>query len=700
MPVVPLRSRLLAGVAFALSAGLALDASAQTPTDVSEVIVTGSKLASAGAKTVTPLREIPQSITVMTREQMDLRDIGSLEELMLQTPGITVTGSNPENPSLISRGFNISNYLIDGVAGLDFPGTTPDLAIYERVETLRGPAGLFSGAGSPAGSINLVRKRPGRDLSASMGLSAGSWQNYRVDADVSAPILADGAVRARLSGAYQEQNYFFDVAHGQRGIGYAVVEADVTPTTVLALGGHYQSLSTPVQTGLPAYAAGGLIDLPRSTYIGAPWNVIRERSHLLFAEAVQTLPGAWLAKVTAQGARRDSYRPFAYLGNPSVTPDNGRNTLGAMQGDSANVQFNLDANASGQVRAFGQVHDLLIGADYQRERSDGAIGRNNGFFVVDVYNPVHDIPRPAMPLTSRTESRTEQYGAYGQTRLRFTDSLTVVLGGRYSQWETRSISSSRPNEAAAWAARPATGYEIDGHFTPYAGMVYTIDPVWTAYVSYADTFTPQSQRTDEGDPIDPITGGQIEGGVKGALAQGRLLLSLAAYRITQANRAQPDPAYPDGSGFYVASGKVRSQGAEVEIAGRVTPNWMLAGGYAYNTNKYLKDVTNAGRPFTAISPKHSLKLWTNYRVADGPLKGWDVGGAVNAFTKSVGDDVEQGGYVVVNAQVGRELRRNVRLQVSVNNLFDKVYYTRIRYTRNGNYYGEPRSYRATLRLRF
>jgi outer membrane receptor for ferric coprogen and ferric-rhodotorulic acid len=232
-------------------------------------------------------------MTVVTREQLDLRDINSLEDLMLQTPGITVTGSNPENPSLISRGFNISNYMIDGVAGIDFPGTTPDLAIYERVEVLRGPAGLFSGAGSPAGSINFVRKRPGREVAGRLGLSAGSWENYRGELDVSAPLSPGGAVRGRISSAYQSQNHFFDVAHTTRGIFYGVVEADLTPSTTLAVGGHLQDLDTPVQTGLPGYVSGGLIDLPRSTYIGARWNVIREDSHVLFAELTQNLPGDW-----------------------------------------------------------------------------------------------------------------------------------------------------------------------------------------------------------------------------------------------------------------------------------------------------------------------------------------------------------------------------------------------------------------------
>lgn len=667
---------------------------------LSEIVVRGSKLVAAGAKTSTPLQEIPNTMTVTTREQLELREINSLEDLMLQTPGVTVTGTNPENPSLISRGFSINNYMIDGVAGIDFPGTTPDLAIYERVEVLRGPAGLFSGAGSPAGSVNFVRKRPGKEKSFQIGATIGSWENYRGEADISVPLNETGSIRARASGAYVDQHHFFDVAHTKRGIIYGIVEADITPKTTIAIGGHYQDLNTPVQTGLPGYVSGGLIDLPRSTYIGSKWNVIEEESQVLFVDLTHQISGNWLVRATAQNATRDFYRPFAYLGNPSVTPTSGINRLGAMQGIGDAEQNSFDAHLSGSFKLFGRSHDLLIGADYQEITNHSMVGRNNGFFDVDIYNPTHDIPKPDMPYLSMTDSETSQYGLYGQARLRLTDPLTIVLGGRYSNWETESVSSSRTAETLPWTQRPANGYEIEGQFTPYAGLVYTINPVWSLYASYADSFTPQSQQTAEGDLIDPITGGQIEGGVKGALFDGRALLSVAAYRITQANRAQADPNYPDGSGFYVASGEVQSTGVEVEVSGRITPDWMIAGGYAYNTNEYTKDRNNVGRPFTAISPEHSLKLWTNYRVREGAFAGWDFGGSLNAFTETVGDNVSQDGYFVVGAQAGYQLTESTRLQFSLNNVFDEVYYTRIRYTRNGNYYGEPRSLKVSIRAKF
>lgn len=668
--------------------------------DGGQIVVTGAKIVGGGTKNEVPLADVPNSITVVTREVMDLRDIASLEDLMLQTPGITVTGSNPENPSLISRGFNIDNVLVDGVPLSDFPGTMPDLAIYERIEVARGPTGLFSGVGSPAGSINFVRKRPTRDIAVKAGLTAGSWDYYRGDLDLNLPMTEGGDVRARFSGAYQDQHHFFDVAHTKRGIIYGIVEADVTPTTRVAVGGHYQKLDTPVQTGLPGYVAGGLIDLPRSTYIGAPWNVIEQDSYAAFAELTQALSPDWQLKVTGQYGHTDSTRPFAYLGNPSVTPTSGLNTLGAMQSEGTAHQYSMDANLNGSFTLFGRTQDILVGADYRETESDSMVGRNNGFVVVDVYNPTHDIPRPPMPYLSKTDSRTSQYGFYGQMRLRPFEPLTVVLGGRSSYWKTRSISSSRTAEDRPWTARPASGYKSNGRFTPYAGLVYALSEVWNAYASYADSHSPQSQLTDEGEPVGPVTGSQIEGGIKGALAGGRGVVSLAVYRITQANRAQADPAYPDGSGFYVGTGEVRSKGVELEMTGRVTPNWMISGGYTYNVNEYTKDAANQGRPFNAIGPKHSLKLWTNYRFDSGPLDGLDIGGSVNAFSKSVGDNVEQKGYMVAGVQAGYRLAQNIRLQVSLNNIFDKVYYTRIRYTRNGNYYGDPRNIRVTLRGAF
>jgi len=203
-----------------------------------------------------------------------MRDTASLEDLMLQVPGITVTGSNPENPSLISRGFSIDNVLVDGVPVSGFPGTMPDLAIYEQVEVMRGPAGLFSGVGSPAGSVNFVRKRPTGEVFVRAGGTVGSWNYLRGDLDVNVPLTTDGAVRTRFSGAYQDQDHFFDVAHTSRGIIYGIVEADVTPSTLLAVGGHYQNLDTPVQTGSPRVCSTGWMSAVRSMPSASRWAIM------------------------------------------------------------------------------------------------------------------------------------------------------------------------------------------------------------------------------------------------------------------------------------------------------------------------------------------------------------------------------------------------------------------------------------------
>ncbi|MFC3215806.1 TonB-dependent siderophore receptor [Novosphingobium panipatense] len=153
-----------------------------------DIVVLGKSYGVDVGKTVTPLKDIPNTITLIDREQIEAQNLFTLEDALTATPGITVTGVGSEDPSYMSRGFAISNYLVDGTPTLSFgfPAVVPDLFFYERLEVLRGPAGLFSGSGNPAGSINLVRKRPLDEFKAQVALGYGSYQNFRGEVDVSA----------------------------------------------------------------------------------------------------------------------------------------------------------------------------------------------------------------------------------------------------------------------------------------------------------------------------------------------------------------------------------------------------------------------------------------------------------------------------------------------------------------------------------
>ena len=270
---------------------------------VSELVVVGSGGGGiAGAKFAAPIKEIPQTVTVVGRARIEEQNLFTLEDLMTQVAGVTVTGISPESPAFLSRGFTIDAYLVDGLAGIGYPGATPDLAIYDRVEVLRGAASLYSGAASPAGSINLVRKRPTAERQALGALAVGAWQNYRAEADVSGPLTSDARFRGRLVGAYQDQDLFYDVAHKSRAIVYGVVDYDLTPGTTVTVGGHYQDFQPANQTGLPGYTTGGLLKVRRSTFLGADWNRFQTRDSVVFAKITQALAADWRLRTSSQAA--------------------------------------------------------------------------------------------------------------------------------------------------------------------------------------------------------------------------------------------------------------------------------------------------------------------------------------------------------------------------------------------------------------
>lgn len=702
-----LRSAMGVGaLAASLTPLTALAAEAGSDATVSELVVVGVKAAgSAGAKTAVPIKEIPQTVTVVGRERIEEQNFFTLEDLMIQAPGITVTGISPESPSFMSRGFAIDAYLIDGVAGIGYPGATPDLSIYERVEVLRGAASLYSGVASPAGSINLVRKRPTAETRISGALVAGSWNNYRIEGDISGALSTDGRLRGRLVGAYQDQDMFYDVAHKSRAILYGVVDFDLTPSTTLTLGAHYQDFKPANQTGLPGYTTGGLLNVRRSTFLGADWNRFQTKDTVAFVELAQKLAGDWHLRVSAQTGHQDRMDKYAYIGNGAVTPTNGFTNQIAYFGDNLTAQTSFDANVAGTFELFGRSHEAIFGADYQLKRNKYDEWRHSSFARIDVFNPITNIPEPNYGTNGGGQSRIEQYGAYANARLKPFETTTVILGGRLSWYENKSRSggtrATPTNPPQPWTYGPYSTYDVSSEFTPYVGLVQEITPAWSAYASYADSFVPQSSRTVDGDFLDPVVGRQYEAGLKGTVFDDRLLLSAAVYRIDQVNRAQPDPI---NEGFYIAAGAVRSDGVELEAVGKISEAWSVNAGYAYNKNKYEKDVTSGGKPFTLITPEHNLKLYTSYKVADGPLRGLDLAGGFNLYSSMEGGtapiSVRQGSYVVANASIGYRITPNLTARLAVNNLFDKVYYARISGVGRGNYYGEPRSVLVSLRASY
>jgi outer-membrane receptor for ferric coprogen and ferric-rhodotorulic acid len=723
------------------------DAAQQRPEDI---IVVGKSYGQEVGKTVTPLKDVPNTVTVIDRAQIEAQNLQTLEDALTATNGVTVNGVGSEDPSFFSRGFAINNYLVDGVPTLafGFPGVVPDLFAYDRLEVLRGPAGLFSGTGNPAGSINLVRKRPLDSFRAQTSAGYGSWNNFRGELDISAPLGDRAGVRGGVM--VQDQDQFFDVAHRNRLNAFLVADVAIGDRTTLTFGGSYDRFKPAIQSGLPGYVGGAdgsegrLLDVDRSTYLGADWNRFRSETWTGFVELAHHLSDRWTLRATGLFSKVDRIDVYSYIGNQPVTPVNAGTTNHiAYRGDSFSETRSFDVNGIGSFPLFGRDQTLILGADYQAQDYDSYFTRLSNYARINVFDPVSPTepplnpygPLPAYPVQGTpgictpvqipaqcvtqvyggTSTVVEQFGLYGQMRLQPVAGLTLIGGGRLTWWEQTTRTLLSPTLQPPFNP---TINGIDAQLTPYAGVVWDVTPNLNVYASYADSFTPQSapagRTRPDRQPVDPLIGDQYEAGVKLSLMEDRLLLSAAAYQITQSNRLFNPTEEPT---VVLQIGKVRARGIEAEASGEILPGWRVNGGYTYTRTEYLEDTQPQfeGLSLTPIIPKHMVKFFTNYAPREGVFSGASLGGGLTWFsetfggspsilnlngTRTISSVVRQGNYAVVDLRAGYKLNERIALSINVNNVLDRTYYARISSTGRGNYYGTPRSVFGTIRYTF
>lgn len=713
------RQALLCGVALAALAAfpsLAL-ADVEDATTVDGVVVTAALPPAAGVALKMPLRqvEIPQTVSIIDRERIEQQNLVTLDDVMSNAPGVTVQPGARLRTAYYSRGFSIDTLNFDGIptSGWNESVNTEDMAIYERVELLRGSTGLLQGSGNPSGTINLVRKRPGSAVAVQGLVSAGSWNNFRVEGDVGGPLTSSGDLRGRVVAVLEDRDFSYDVAHRRKALVYSTIEWNLTPSTVLAATLKAQEVKDDgAYMGVPRYADGGVLPISRSFYPGTDWDLREWSNTQAFLELRHSFGGDWEGKIAISRIDGDSKLTYASaMGAVNRASGRGPVLYGGAY-DFTNEETDLDAYLAGSLALFGRRHEVLVGANYWDGETYQLARNPTGLMgPVDVFTWKPALaPRPTgFTYGGEQTTRTKQYGGYGVVRLHVADPLTLVVGGRLSWWDTKT-------ERRATVGGPQTptgGYEIDREFTPYAGLVWALGDHLNTYASYTSIFTPQSNLTYEGDVIDPMTGSNLEAGVKGEWLNGRLNASLALFRILQENRAQLDPAHPCAPGMtcaYVAEGEVESKGFDAEVSGTLTSAWTLQAGYTYVDTEYKRDRTaagapsgNEGQPFSRFTPNHLFKLWTYYTppALEGRLS---LGAGLNAQSKAHAQSgtlrIEQPAYAVVSARVAYALTPQMELALNVNNLFDESYFTSFGGTSWNNWYGEPRSFTVTLRASY
>lgn len=691
---------------------------------------------SVGSKTPTSLRETPQSVSVITEQLIKDKQLTGLGDAMKLTPGITVKNANFRLPQFTSRGFTISNLQIDGTAPMDigsgigsfYGNKTYDLAEFDHVEVLRGAGGLFSGVGDPGGVVNLVRKRPLEDFQLKVSTSAGSWDNYRSEIDVTGPIAFDGNLRGRMVTAYTNRQYFMDERRTEQPLFYGVLEADLSPFTRITVGGRSDQVhENGIDDGLPRYSDGRDLGLSRNTWFSPSWAYMDVRSQELFAKLDHEFSENLKLNVSYTHTQDASEAVTGFLYG-TVNPVTGRGaTWWGAYNTTQSRQSLWDANISGNFTAFDRTHEFLLGMDRQaitsRWRGANGVTAGRGDHI-NVFDP------SSTPWLAGTADKNvwrdynpntqEQYGLYSTLRLQLSDPLKLIMGARVARYKFEQVYQTRANDV--WSVAGSTNHREPTKVVPYGGLVYALDDQWSAYVSYSKVFKPQAQRQQgplPGSSMEPMTGKTYETGVKGELWGGDLNVSAALFYTDREGEATLDPAYPltsvfyGGSCCYLAQGQVISKGVDLEASGEVLPGLMLIAGYTYNHNENKTE----GGIFSSITPKHQFKLWSTYELPDAFSK-WKVGGGVNlqsanyvSGTANIIDsagsvvrreayDYRQSGYAVWDAMLEYQVDENWSVTLNGNNLLDRKYYETVGPSDYANYYGAPRNYMLTLRGTF
>lgn len=698
---LPLTAALLGAPLFAMPALAETEdqASARrgeiTVTAIREDDSYAPKKATAAGKTPADILEIPQSVSVVTREQIEDRNFFTIGEALQQVTGITVMPFDGSNPDYRARGF-VLDYAYDGIPSTFSSGVPEfDLVIYERMEVQRGPTGLFRGSGSPGGTINLIRKRGQDTVAVSGALSAGSWNNYRGEFDIGGPVDAAGRLRLRAVASVTDRDFFQAKSHTRKMIAYGALDYDLTPGTTIGASISYQDnkANTPMN-GQPAFSNQRFLNFPRSFQHLPDWNIFTEKA-VEYAAEVQQRVGDW--SVVVRALKRDIPRSWmdAFIQpGTGVDPATLTATYVNRRSEGENGKEALDAYATGPFTLFGHQHDLTIGYSFDKRttsflsRSQTDVGR---FSIFDA----DSIPQPSRVFTSGSETDLRQSGFHAQLRLRPLDPLTIVLGGRISDYtnRTRGIAPS-----------PVTAFRVTskerGQFTPSVGAVLRLAENVTLYGSYADIFNPQTAQAKDGTVLDPRVGQQYEVGLKGRFLDGRLNATAAVFRSKDKNRLLADTTAP---GFYVAAGEVKIEGFEFEVTGSPIAGLDLTLGYTNVKTEYAVAPANqVGAVFDIFTPRHQFKGYARYEPE--ALGGAFAAIGINAQSGVVGGGIagvrEQGAFAVANAQLGFRFSEHLRAFVSANNLFDRVYYVRVGSINTYNNYGEPRNVLFTLRASY
>ncbi|HCB31679.1 MAG TPA: TonB-dependent siderophore receptor [Acinetobacter lwoffii] len=659
---------------------------------------------STASKLNIPLKETPQTVNVITRQQLDDFALDNTRDVLRNTPGIIVSNQETERTSYLARGFEISNVLVDGIGipleGYNYNNDNPDSFLFDRVEVVKGANALNNGIGDPGATINMIRKRPTQELQAALNASYGSWNTQRYEVDVSSPLTQDGKVRGRVFGYQQTGDSYLDRYELEKnGIG-AVVEADVTDTTLLTAG-YTETNHKPngVNWGSNPLinTEGEQLSYSRNYNYSPSWTYWDSNIKSYFAELEQKLGGDWTAKLTYDEKRTQRDSKLLFLsGKPDANGTSGIFLYPGMYIDD-NKEQQASLSFSGTYPLWGQRHEASLGYVWAKNRLD-ELGYGGNFaqpLTTDLASFSPEEPSWDLSKTSgEMHIRQKNQSLYAATRLHLNDDLKLLLGANYVQAESSGSSYGTD-----------TIYDED-KVLPYAGLTYNFSPEYTGYLSYTSIFRPQTTKADDGSINKPIEGESYEVGVKGSWLDDKLTATMAVFRTEQSNYPLRDSdGIPTLRTTQVSD--LRSQGYEFGLAGQLTDHFNLSFGY---TQFSLKDLINGGDART-FNPTQSFNLLTTYQVPQIPKLKLGLGvqwqdqtyldvpeATTNGVITQKAGVIKQDAYALVNLMASYELNEHMTLQANGNNLTNEKYL--FNFPNQQGFYGAPANYSVAVKFKY
>ena len=662
-----------------------------------------AKATTASTGLALSLKETPQLVSVITRQQMEDQNLTQLTDVVSQAAGLTINQSGnigSDNSPIYARGQTVDNYLLDGVKLMSSYSSifqSQDTALFDRVEVVRGANGLMTGAGSASASINMVRKKPLQDFKASVSASAGSWDTYRTDVDVSSPLNQTGTIRGRTVLAYQTGDSYIDRYSEERKIAYGVVEADLTEKTKASLGLSYQKMdiSGIARGGLPSfYTDGTLIDWSRSDSNAASWSESDRTTTAYFADIEHQFNERWKLKgvISRTITASDEIVGYGYS-RSGINKETGAGTL--LYGSHWDYEptqdlFNLTLNGSFDL--LNQTHDVVLGTTYARSKnkrptySGWSVSTLDNIFEWDGNTPT----RPEMPIGGWYSNDEKSQSVFGAIRLKLADPLAVILGTRLENWQRVDKDYTNSDQKLVTSIR-----EEKNKFIPYVGITYDLTEQWTGYASYTNIFLPQDKQTTTGSYIDPLVGNSTELGIKGEFFDNQLNVGAAIYQTQEDNKsiAIEGETAPDGSQAYRTESGTKSRGFELEATGKLTDTWQVSASFSRNISQD-KD----GNNLNTNIPNNTAKFFTTYTLPylDEALT---IGGGLRWQSEIYQDNVPtktrftQDSYALVDLMARYKINENLLVNFNLNNLFNEKYHL----STTNSYYGAPTNFRVGLK---